>query len=293
MKPWGCVLSFLWRGTHSHPGAHGQNFYCTSKIQYLQGLLPDKISQDNGFSWPWHVSHHTWNTRAEISFLWQRTAILYQKILAEIGVPPPKFSACEDCSWMKAARTDESGWPCPPVGLLSSAFQHWGFMLFFPWKELPISSRNPWPKFALHLQISIHPRISPRQKQLAETGLAVFDLPWATSHLHLEHWGYRISFLWKSHFHFSETMIWHDFLASFYPVLALLLHPAIDFPCLPITRLTYLCPAFQETFYGKNPQLFSILEEEIPFLLRCSSLWHRNQFWFHTLGVPGEFNCFS
>lgn len=36
------------KSSHSGPGANGLNLHSTSKTQYIQGLLPDKSSQDRG-----------------------------------------------------------------------------------------------------------------------------------------------------------------------------------------------------------------------------------------------------
>lgn len=43
----------------------------------------------------------------------------------------------------------------------------------------------------------VQPRIAPRQKLPIQTGLPGINVFWASSHLHLKHWGYVLYFLWK------------------------------------------------------------------------------------------------
>ena len=67
-----------------------------------------------------------------LSFLWERTVLLLQVPMAKTGIPPPNILICKDCSQMKSARTDSSGW----LGHLGATshlpLKHWDHVLFFP-----------------------------------------------------------------------------------------------------------------------------------------------------------------
>lgn len=72
----------------------------------------------------------------------------------EMGIPPPKFCLSKDCSQMKAAKTDSSGWSWPPGSHLSSAPKTLGLLAFLSdGKEPSFLSRHPWPKLGFHLNI--------------------------------------------------------------------------------------------------------------------------------------------
>ena len=57
------------------------------------------------------------------SFLWERTVLFVQGLMAKIGIPPPNFIMSKDYSHMKPARTDSSGWPWGRGGSLAPAFK--------------------------------------------------------------------------------------------------------------------------------------------------------------------------
>lgn len=96
---------------------------------------------------------------------------------------------------MKAAQTDWSGWPSPPMGRLSSKHDRNGIIWF------PSYGKNSLPhahmEFLFHLQNSTHTRTALRGKLLGQTGLAGLYLCRSASHLHLKHWGYLLSLLWR------------------------------------------------------------------------------------------------
>lgn len=68
-----------------------------------------------------------------LSFRWERTVLLLRGPMAEIRILPPNLILSEDCSHVKPARTDSSGWPWPLRGHLASAFKtHGGGCAFLP-----------------------------------------------------------------------------------------------------------------------------------------------------------------
>lgn len=70
-----------------------------------------------------------------LSFLWERTVLLLQGPMAEIRILPPNLILSKDCSHVKPARTDSSGWPWPLRGHLTSAFKTLWACAFLPMEK--------------------------------------------------------------------------------------------------------------------------------------------------------------
>ena len=96
----------------SCPGTNGQIWSFPPKFPTCKGSLPDKSCQDRQV-WLALASGHCllfamihWGSM--LSFLQERI-ILLQALMAEIGILPSKFNVTEDCSQIKALRTDRCG----------------------------------------------------------------------------------------------------------------------------------------------------------------------------------------
>ena len=128
-----------------------------------------------------------------LSFLWKRTILLLQVPMVKTGILPRNILICKDCSQMKSARTDRSGWPWLPEGWLSSAFETLGLCSFLPNEKTLLPGQAAMAKTEIPL-----PKI-PISKDSAQIKGARIEV-WlacpmvATPHLLPKHLGFALFF---------------------------------------------------------------------------------------------------